>query len=94
MSPADPNLTADDIAEDLHCSKSHAQNLINGKVKALINGKKQNLPPIPHMPLGRLKVVKRSSFEAWKLQVEAYRISVHSEHAVGAIHQEKEMYRA
>jgi len=58
MSNLDPILTAKEVAEDLRCSKSHAHRLINGKV--------MGMPPIPHLALGRKKVVPRSALEQWK----------------------------
>lgn len=54
----DPILTAKEIAVELRCSKGHVVNIMRGKVK--------NVAPLPHLPLGRKLVVRRSTFEAWK----------------------------
>ena len=59
----DPILTATELAEDLRCSKAHAHHLINGTVAGV--------PPIPALRLGRRAVVRRSSLERWKAQVES-----------------------
>jgi hypothetical protein len=60
MSNADYVLTAKEVAEDLRCSKSQVSRLMRGDV----NG----LSVLPHLPLGRKKVVPRSALEAWKRQ--------------------------
>ena len=54
----DQILTVKDIAAELRCSIAQAYNLLNGKVKGL--------PTLPHIALGRKKVVRRSSFDKWK----------------------------
>ena len=46
------------MAEELRCSKAQVYKLMNGEVK--------NRTILPHIALGRKKVVRRSSFEAWK----------------------------
>ena len=51
-------LTAKEVAEELRCSKAQVYKLMNGEVK--------NRTILPHIALGRKKVVCRSSFEAWK----------------------------
>ena len=51
-------LTAKEVAEELRCSKAQVYKLMNGNVK--------NRTVLPHIALGRKKVVRRSSFEAWK----------------------------
>ena len=58
MNAADPMLTVPEIAEDLRCSKSHVSRLMNGEVKGVT--------PLPHLALGRRKVVPRSVLEEWK----------------------------
>jgi hypothetical protein len=81
MSTTDPILTAREIAVELRCSKSQAYKLLNGEVKGVAK--------IPTLPLGRKKVVRRSSFEAWKRAVEIGAIlSPDSEktNSVGAVH--------
>jgi excisionase family DNA binding protein len=72
-------MTADDVARDLHCSSQHVLNLIHGKVK--------DVRPIPHLKLGRKYVVRRSSLEAWKREVETGRLpDTQKSEAVGAVH--------
>lgn len=51
-------LTAKEVARELRCSKAQIYRLMNGDVK-----ERTVLPPIA---LGRKKVVRRSSLEAWK----------------------------
>ncbi len=51
-------LTAKEVAAELRCSKSQVYKLMNGDVK--------DRTILPHIALGRKKVVRRSSFEAWK----------------------------
>lgn len=58
MSNADPILTAPEIASELRCSKTHVYNLMNGCV--------DGVTVLPHLALGRKKVVPRSAFETWK----------------------------
>jgi hypothetical protein len=81
MSASDPILTALEIAVELRCSKSQAYKLLNGEIKGVAK--------IPTLPLGRKKVVRRSSFEAWKRSVEIGAIlSPDSDgtDSVGAVH--------
>ena len=51
-------LTAKEVAEELRCSKAQIYKLMNGEVK--------DRTVLPHIALGRKKVVRRSSLEAWK----------------------------
>jgi len=60
MSDFDPVLTAKEIAEDLRCSKSQVYRLMSGDV--------EGVTALPHLPLGRKKVVPRSILEQWKRQ--------------------------
>ena len=60
MIDADPVLTAKEVAEDLRCSKSQVYRLMNGDV--------QGVTVLPHLALGRKKVVPRSVLELWKRQ--------------------------
>jgi len=60
MTNADPILTAKEVANDLRCSKSQVYRLMSGDV--------DGLSPLPHLPLGRKKVVPRSALEQWKRQ--------------------------
>ena len=57
-SEADPILTAEEVAKDLRCSKSQVYRLLSGRV--------EGLTVLPHLPLGRKKVVPRSVLEQWK----------------------------
>jgi hypothetical protein len=43
--------------EFLRCSKAHVQNLLAGKVK--------ESPPLPYIPLGRRKLIRRESLLRW-----------------------------
>lgn len=54
----DEVLTMLQVAEDLRCSKSQVSNLINGRVRGV--------HPLPSIPLGRRRLVRRSSLEGWK----------------------------
>ncbi len=60
MSNADPILTAKEVAEDLRCSKSQVYRLMSGDV--------EGLTVLPHLALGRKKVIPRSMLEQWKRQ--------------------------
>ena len=64
-------LTAKEVADELRCSKAQVYRLMNG----LVDG----LTPLPTLPLGRKKVVMRSSFEAWKNANEKNRAIVASD---------------
>jgi Helix-turn-helix domain len=50
-------LTLSEVAELLHCSKAHVSRVVAGLV--------QGCPPIPAVPLGRRKLVRRKSLLAW-----------------------------
>ena len=50
-------LTIKEVADILRCSKTHAQNVIEGKV----NG----LPKLTHLSLGRRKVVRKDWLDQW-----------------------------
>ena len=60
MINGDPVLTAKEVAEDLRCSKSQVYRLMSGAV--------QGVAVLPHLALGRKKVVPRSILEKWKRQ--------------------------
>ncbi len=51
-------LTAKEVATELRCSKAQVYKLMNGDVR--------DRTVLPHIALGRKKVVRRSSLEAWK----------------------------
>jgi hypothetical protein len=67
----DALLTALEIAQELRCSKAHVYKLMNGTVK--------DRTVLPHIALGRKRVVRRSSFEAWKARNETATIAPTSE---------------
>ena len=50
-------LTIREVADILRCSKTHAQNVIVGKV--------QGLPKLTHLSLGRRKVVRKEWLDQW-----------------------------
>jgi hypothetical protein len=53
-----PNiLTIKEVADILRCSKTHAQNVIEGKV--------HGLPKLTHLSLGRRKVVRKDWLDQW-----------------------------
>ena len=58
MSDFDPVLTAKEVAEDLRCSKSQVYRLMSGDV--------EGVTVLPHLALGRKKVVPRSVLQQWK----------------------------
>ena len=55
-------------AEYLSCSKSHLSNILNGKVA--------NVPPIPHVPAGRKKLIRRAAIDEWIKAQEATSVEV------------------
>ena len=59
----DTVMTVQEVAQELKCSKAHVYNLINNRVAGV--------RPLPTISLGRKKLVRRSSFEAWKRANEA-----------------------
>jgi len=75
----DPILTATEIAEELRCSKSQVYRLLCGDV--------DGLTMLPHLALGRKKVVPRSALEQWKRQNISGMIPRNSEkNTVDAMH--------
>lgn len=62
MTP-DPILLAAEVAADLRCSKAHVYKLIKGAVAGA--------PPLPVIRTGRRVVVRRSTLERWKAEVES-----------------------
>src|ERR1017187_10169513 len=50
-------MTAAEVARYLHCSKAHVYNAINGKI--------ENVPPLPALALGRRRLVRRATLESW-----------------------------
>ena len=59
----DTVLTVHEVSQELKCSKAHVYNLINNQVAGV--------KPLPTISLGRKKLIRRSSFEAWKRANEA-----------------------
>lgn len=79
MGNVDPILTAREVAEDLRCSKSQVYRLMSGDVAGLT--------VLPHLALGRKKVVPRSALEKWKRQNISGMIPADSEkNTVDAVH--------
>ena len=60
MNEADPILTVREVAADLRCSRTQVYRLMNGDVEGVTS--------LPHLALGRKKVVPRSRLEQWKRQ--------------------------
>jgi excisionase family DNA binding protein len=56
-------LSVEDVAKILDCSRSHAANLLTGKVPGL--------PPIPHVRAGRLRRIRREALMEWFRQQES-----------------------
>lgn len=50
-------LTIKEVANILRCSKAHALNVIQGRVRGL--------PKLAHLSLGRRKVVRRDWLDQW-----------------------------
>ena len=59
----DRTLTIPEVAADLRCSKAHVYNIILGRVKGVL--------PIPVIALGRRKLVRSRTLEAWKEKNES-----------------------
>ena len=51
-------MTAKEVADELRISKSQAHKLLRGEIGGL--------KPLPHLAIGRRRVVPRSVFERWK----------------------------
>ena len=58
-------LTIREVAAILRCSRMHICNLTNGRVAGV--------PRLPSIPMGRRKVVRRSTLEEWMRAVEEHR---------------------
>ena len=58
MNAGDEILTVSEVAAELRCSKAHAYNAIAGKIRGVSR--------LPAIPMGRRKLVRRSTFEEWK----------------------------
>jgi excisionase family DNA binding protein len=55
-------LSAVEVAKELRCSKAHVYNVMHGRVEGVL--------PLPSIPLGRRRLVRRSALEAWKRAIE------------------------
>jgi excisionase family DNA binding protein len=55
-------MTITEVAAELRCSRSHVYKLLDGLVP--------DVSPIPHICLGRKKLVRRAALERWKLEIE------------------------
>jgi len=55
-------LTIREVAQELRCSKAHVYKVILGCVSGV--------EPLPSIPLGRRKLVRRGSLEEWKRRAE------------------------
>lgn len=55
-------LTIKEVATVLRCSKAHVQNLLAGKVRGT--------RPLPFIPAGRRKLIRRDSLLRWMQEAE------------------------
>jgi excisionase family DNA binding protein len=60
--PTHDLLTLEEAASILRCSKAHLSNVLNGKVSSL--------PPLPHVSLGRRKLIRKAALEQWLKRLE------------------------
>jgi excisionase family DNA binding protein len=60
-------MTIPEVAAELRCSRSHVYKLLDGLVP--------DVSPIPHICLGRKKLVRRAALDTWKLQIENHSLS-------------------
>lgn len=67
-------LTVEEVAEELRCSRAHVHNLIGGKVPAV--------SPLPSIALGRRRLVRRESLDAWIAKNEHGKNLYLSAHAI------------
>ncbi len=71
----DELLTVREVAVQLRCSRPHAYNLLNGTVRGT--------PTLPHIKVGRRKLVRKSAFRKWQQLVESHFIeATEDEHAI------------
>jgi hypothetical protein len=56
-------LTLAEAAHLLRCSKAHLSNVLSGRVSSL--------PPLPHVSLGRRKLIRRAALERWLGELES-----------------------
>ena len=62
MNESSEIMTPHEVAQALRVSKSHVHNLINGKVAGS--------SPLPSIPLGRSRRIRRTALLAWMKQSE------------------------
>ena len=55
-------LSAVEVARELRCSKAHVYNVMHGRVEGVL--------PLPSIPMGRRRLIRRSALEAWKRAIE------------------------
>jgi len=55
-------LTIADAAKELRCSKAHLAKVLNGQVPCV--------PYLPHLRLGRRKLIRRGMLYQWMAEVE------------------------
>lgn len=58
-------LTIGEAAKLLRCSKPHVSNLLAGRVRGVA--------PLPHIQLGRRKLIRRATIRQWMAAAEAAR---------------------
>lgn len=58
----DPILSAQEVAQELRCSKAHVYNVIRGKV--------DGVSPLPVITMGRRCLIRRSTLYTWMEQNE------------------------
>jgi len=58
-------ITIREAAAELRCSRAHVYNIMNGKVTGL--------PALPHLELGRRRLIRRSALLAWLEAIEVGR---------------------
>ena len=63
MNESSEIMTPHEVAQALRVSKSHVHNLINGKVAG-------SSSPLPSIPLGRSRRIRRAALLAWMKQSE------------------------
>ena len=59
-------LTLSEAAAVVRCSKAHLCNILNRRVPGV--------PELPHLVLGRRKLIRRCSLDRWLADVEAERL--------------------
>jgi excisionase family DNA binding protein len=56
-------LTLAEVAQELRCSKAHVSKIVAGRIA--------DLAPLPALRLGRRRLVRRSTLEAWQASQES-----------------------